>query len=1142
MSVKKRMITAVLVCVLALGNAGLGAGVGAAQPQQILTLVGQFGGATYAVTLSGTNAYAGIGPRLAVLDVQTPAAPVLLGISAPIPDLIQDIVVAGDYAYVTAGAHGLYIFDINPPATPTQVGAFDTPGFARGVDKLGQYVYVADSASVEIIDVTNPAVPAYAASLVRPAGTGVSEGVTIVNSGGSDYAVVADGEAGLQIYAITPPAWPWLSAVDTADYAMDVVAAMPYAYVANGGSGLAVADLTVIAAPDLVGALPILDIARSIAVRGAQVYVAMGDSGVSIVDVTDPTGPTELGVADTPGSALAVAAPAAGQNLFVADSALGLRAVNATNPAAPVEIGAYETLGTGRDIALAADGRYVYGAAGPQGLFEIDSLDRANLSLAGRAAIAGWSQSVALAGGYAFVADVNAALNVVDVNPPGAPTLAASLSLTDPVEDVVVDGAYAYLANGGIGLNIVDVSSPIAPAEVISVPVPSYAEGVAVAGGYAYVAAGADGLIIVDVSPVPGAITVGTWVSPTLPGYVEDVAVSGSYAYVVDGDIGLRIIDITNPAVPFQAGIYDTPGYASGVAVVGNLVLVADGLEGVHLIDIANPALPTLVDTFNTAGTAWHVAIGGALYVADMEGGVYALEYPLGLADLSIDKSDGATASVVGTPIVYTLHVDNSGPGDVAGAWVNDPLPAQLSAASWTCVAVGGTCAAPSGTGAISTTVDLRFGGRATFTLSATIASIGGGTLTNTATVSAPPGVTDTQPANNTATDVNTLTQPTADLAITKTDGLTVVMTGAPITYTIAVSNAGPSAVTGATVHDLLPAALQNATWTCAATGGACGTPAGSGSITATVDLQAGGQATFTLVATVDRLAQGTLSNTALVTAPAGTIDPPANNTATDTTDIAVSADLAMTKTDGSATATPGEVITYTIAVANAGPSPVTGATVSDLLPAALQNATWTCTATGGVCGTPAGSGNISATVDLQAGGHVTFTLVATIDGLARGTLSNTAQVTAPAGIVDPPANNTATDTTALVPQVNLTAQLLDAPDPLRVGQLLTYTLTVSNTGASTATGVMITDTLPAGLTFVAAPGCAFSAGTVTCDVGTVAGGATVARTITVTPTIWGTILNSASVDSTETAPVVVQATTTVTPYTVYLPAVFLNH
>ena len=73
-------------------------------------------------------------------------------------------------------------------------------------------------------------------------------------------------------------------------------------------------------------------------------------------------------------------------------------------------------------------------------------------------------------------------------------------------------------------------------------------------------------------------------------------------------------------------------------------------------------------------------------------------------------------------------------------------------------------------------------------------------------------------------------------------------------------------------------------------------------------------------------------------------------------------ADLSITKTDASPTYTPGGSLTYTIVVSNAGPSDVTGATVTDTFPADLTNVAWTCAATGSASCTANGTGDISDT------------------------------------------------------------------------------------------------------------------------------------------------------------------------------------
>ena len=127
-----------------------------------------------------------------------------------------------------------------------------------------------------------------------------------------------------------------------------------------------------------------------------------------------------------------------------------------------------------------------------------------------------------------------------------------------------------------------------------------------------------------------------------------------------------------------------------------------------------------------------------------------------------------------------------------------------------------------------------------------------------------------------------------ANLGITKTDGLASVTAGAAVTYTIVVGNAGPSAVAGGTVTDTFPATLTVGSWTCTASAGSSCTVAGSGSgRTGTVTLANGGSATFTATTTLAAGATGTLSNTATVTPPAGITDPnTANNSATDSDTI----------------------------------------------------------------------------------------------------------------------------------------------------------------------------------------------------------------------------------------------------------------
>lgn len=379
-----------------------------------------------------------------------------------------------------------------------------------------------------------------------------------------------------------------------------------------------------------------------------------------------------------------------------------------------------------------------------------------------------------------------------------------------------------------------------------------------------------------------------------------------------------------------------------------------------------------------------------------------------GTADVQIMMSDGVTTAAPGGSVTYTITVTNAGPNTANGATVMDLFPLGATTA-WSCTASPGASCTPSGSGDIIDSVTLPVAGSVTYTATVTISPLAVGVLTNTATVAPSVGELDPNFANNSSTDTNTLVA-SADLSITKTDGVATATPGGSVTYTITASNAGPSNASGATVVDVFPAGVT-ASWTCAGTGGGTCTASGNGSINDSVNLPAGATVKYTAIATIASSAFGALSNTAAVSGPVGVIDPNlGNNTATDTDTLAASADLSITKTDGVSAASAGGSVTYTITASNAGPSNANGATVADTFPAGLT-ATWTCAGAGGGTCTAAGSGNINDSVNLPVGASVTYTATAAVSPSASGTLSNTATVSGPAGVPDPnPGNNSATD------------------------------------------------------------------------------------------------------------------------------------
>ena len=145
-----------------------------------------------------------------------------------------------------------------------------------------------------------------------------------------------------------------------------------------------------------------------------------------------------------------------------------------------------------------------------------------------------------------------------------------------------------------------------------------------------------------------------------------------------------------------------------------------------------------------------------------------------------------------------------------------------------------------------------------------------------------------------------------ADLQITNTDGVTSVTPGTSLTYTIVVSNVGPTPHPRP-VTDNLPVGFNGTTYTASSVNGASGFSNGSGNLDQLVNLPVGSSVTYLVTGTVSPTATGSLSNTATVSPPAGTTDINTNNsTAIDTDTLTPQGDLAITKTDGVTSVTPG--------------------------------------------------------------------------------------------------------------------------------------------------------------------------------------------------------------------------------------------
>ena len=511
-------------------------------------------------------------------------------------------------------------------------------------------------------------------------------------------------------------------------------------------------------------------------------------------------------------------------------------------------------------------------------------------------------------------------------------------------------------------------------------------------------------------------------------------------------------------------------------------------------------------------------------------------------ADLSLAfPADAPTEYVPGTSgQAISFSIGNAGPSDAFGANLALAWTDAVSQVSWTCSPVS-ACTPASGNGDVSASVDIAQGD--TVTLNATLDFDSGARadLVLEPSISA----TDASDGNN-ADNTDSLTLAVdrrADLQVTKTANVTSVNPGASFIYEIEIENLGPSDVgpdpasvseeIGLLLTDIFQPGLLGdldecrntdlPCWkVCAADNGVsgdyvdeqatCPTTLVTGNISESdrpsniddlaIALAAGSTTTLRAFVRSSTGSSGEISNSASVRLNDGVDAQVVENTSGGGSDssqitlpIELSTDIAVTKTDGTTTAVPGEPHSYTIEVENKGFISANNVAVFDELPlfdaaafpGAADNAgfipgsvTWQCEAFGSACcnanssncgagGTPTSpvlADILDNAVSLDGQGRVVFTISGQLDPRASGTLVNQASATLEPGVDDPNLdNNTASDSTDLVPQGGLTVektlQSLTGVNDLAPFTLV-YSIVIANSGPSFVAGADVSDPLDA--------------------------------------------------------------------------------
>lgn len=474
-------------------------------------------------------------------------------------------------------------------------------GHCYAVAAAGQYVYFGDGCVFTVVDISDPAQPAFIGSLELP---GRVQDIYVQDP----YAYVADYTSGLRVVSISDPANPQeVGSYEPEGDVYGVHVEGDYAYVA--GWGFMVFNVSDPTTPGLISADFTTTAARGVHVSDGHAYLVDEYKGFYAFSLENPAAPVMVGRYEGIGWAEDVYA--SGDYAYAVTRNTGFHVIDVSDPAAPNEVRNYSMGAYG--VFVEDDAAYVGGWS--QGLYVFDVSDPSQSVILNTLDTPGFATQVFAMNQAVYVADRQSGLRIVDCADPYTPVELGSYATADEAYAVHVQGDYAYVAHGYDGLRVFDVTDPAQPQEVGRAITDSRLGDVFVHGDYAY-----------TLGYQSSTFRVFSVVNPANPVQVNqlytedwchDIYVTGGYAYVAVEDEGLFIYSLSSPANPVEVGSYDTPVSAYGVFAVGNYAYVADHTGGLLIISVADPAHPVEVSHRDVGGAAVKVFVEGDFaYVA----------------------------------------------------------------------------------------------------------------------------------------------------------------------------------------------------------------------------------------------------------------------------------------------------------------------------------------------------------------------------------------------------------------------------------------------------------------------------------------------------------------------------------------------
>jgi len=444
-----------------------------ANPQEVSTLSfsgGARSGGAASVTVNGDYAYATDGDY-STLEYDTGITSGVIDISDPTnPQVVYtgeecytNLISEDDLLYCGSFLGSVDVYDISDPTS------LDT---VQGVNAIlmaaeGNRAYLSYGGEAQAFDFSDPSDPQFIGAY-DPGGLKLpTVGVTVAGN----YAYTASEEGGMRVVDVSTRSNPEEVGVFTEGHGrgnitysdasvQDVVIRGSYAFLADGGDGLRVVNVTDPTDPEQVAFLDsggLQATAQSIAVEDGYAYLADENYGLRVYDVLDPTDPEQISRLNASGNILDVAV--ADSLAYVTDTEVGFRIIDVSDPANPEEV---SSLNADNARVVAVSEGYAYVARDYVPMKAIDVSDPTNPEQVENLGNSKEATSMAAYGNYAYAGNKNS-VRVIDISDPTSLERIGSFSFPGSPNDWYVSGAeagtevaggYAYVTNGQVGFSI----------------------------------------------------------------------------------------------------------------------------------------------------------------------------------------------------------------------------------------------------------------------------------------------------------------------------------------------------------------------------------------------------------------------------------------------------------------------------------------------------------------------------------------------------------------------------------------------------------------------------------------------------------------------------------------------------------------